>query len=146
GAAAEGLSRHVIQLVETSDRRAVKLLLELDDCIDLVMPRGGEGLIRSVMEVSRIPVLKHYKGVCHVFVDREADEEMALRICKNAKCQRPGVCNAMETLLVHRDIAPRFLPKLGELLKQRGVELRGDSTACGILPGIRAAADGDWTE
>jgi glutamate-5-semialdehyde dehydrogenase len=109
-----GLPEDAVQVVPTPERQAMEYLLELEDYIDLVIPRGGEGLIRFVVEKSRIPVIKHYKGVCHVYVDDEADLEKAIKICVNAKCQRPGVCNAMETLLVHEKIAPEFLPRLAK--------------------------------
>ncbi len=108
--AGTGIPVHAIQLVRTTEREAVLEMLKLDDSIDLIIPRGGEGLIRFVVENSRIPVIKHYKGVCHVFVDSSADIDMAVDIAFNAKVQRPGVCNSMETLLVHADIARKFLP------------------------------------
>src|SRR5207244_5922149 len=117
--------RHAIQVVPTTDREAIRELLALTQYIDLCMPRGGEGLIRAVAGCAKVPVLKHYKGVCHVYVDADADLDMAERIVVNAKCQRPGVCNAMESLLVHRDVAAQFLPKLGAALAERGVEIRG---------------------
>ena len=94
--------------------------------VDLIIPRGGESLIKAVTACARVPVIKHYKGICHVYVDKSADLTMAAAICENAKCQRPGVCNAIETLLVHRDIAAEFLPTIVDMLEQRGVELRGD--------------------
>jgi len=140
----KGLPENAIQLIRTRDRSAVKELVQLEGLIDLIIPRGGEALIRTVNEQARIPVIKHYKGVCHVFVDAEADVEMALRIVENAKCQRPGVCNAMETLLVHEDIADTFLPAAASALVKRGVELRGDQTARGILPDIGEATQEDW--
>lgn len=108
----KGLPREAIQVIPTTDRKAVELLLELEDSVDIIIPRGGEGLIRFVAEHSRIPVLKHYKGVCHVYVDEFADLNMASEICFNAKVQRPGVCNAMETMLVHEKISGDFLPPL----------------------------------
>ena len=104
----------------------MKELLQMDDAIDLVIPRGGEGLIREVARISKIPVIKHYKGICHVYIDKEADLNTALRIAFNAKCQRVSVGNAMETLLVHQSIAKKFLPAYGELLIRSGFELRGD--------------------
>lgn len=115
-----------IQVVPTTDREAIRELLSLTEYIDLCMPRGGEGLIRAVTECSKVPVIKHYKGVCHVYVDKEADLEMAEKIVLNAKVQRPGVCNAMETLLVHREVANGFLPRMAERLKEYQVEIRGD--------------------
>ncbi len=142
--AASGLPADAVQVLPMTDRGAVDVLLTQEESIDLVIPRGGEGLIRSVAEKSRIPVLKHYKGVCHVFVDAEADMEMAVNIIMNAKTQRPGVCNALEGLLVHRDIAPRFLPLVTAALTKAGVELRGCPASCVLDASIRPAADGDW--
>jgi glutamate-5-semialdehyde dehydrogenase len=121
-----GLPEGAVQLINTTDRKAVDLLLKLDSYIDLVMPRGGEGLIRRVVKVSRIPVIKHYKGICHVYVDEGADLNMAENICFNAKVQRPGVCNAMECMLVHEHAAGRFLPGMLKRLKEAGVQIRGD--------------------
>lgn len=118
-----------IQVVPTADREAIPLLLSLQQFVDLCMPRGGEGLIRAVTECSRVPVIKHYKGVCHVFVDREADLDMAEQIVFNAKCQRPSACNAMETLLVDRPIADRFLPCVSSRLAARNVEFHADETS-----------------
>jgi glutamate-5-semialdehyde dehydrogenase len=120
-----GVPETAVQVVPTTDRAAVLEMLKLEDFIDLIIPRGGEGLIRSVVENSKIPVIKHYKGVCHVFVDESADFQMAERIAYNAKVQRPGVCNSMETLLVHKDIAGTFLPLIYGRYKQAGVEVRG---------------------
>jgi glutamate-5-semialdehyde dehydrogenase len=120
---------HAIQVVPTPDREAIPALLSLTQFVDLCMPRGGEGLIRAVAECSKVPVIKHYKGVCHVFVDREADLAMAEAIVLNAKCERPAVCNAMETLLVDRNIAEKFLPKIGQRLSEFKVELRADEDA-----------------
>ncbi len=139
-----GLPAEAVQVIPTPDRRAMEYLLELEDFIDLVIPRGGEGLIRFVVEKSRIPVIKHYKGVCHVYVDEEADLEKALNICINAKCQRPGVCNAMETLLVHEKIAETFLPRLAKEYEKYGVELRGCSKTLQILPMAKLATEEDW--
>ncbi len=133
-----------IQVIATTDRAAVREMLQLEEYIDVIIPRGGEELIRAVVQESKIPVIKHYKGVCHIFVDADADIEMAERICLNAKVQRPGVCNAMETLLVHRDIADRLLPELGRKFRAAGVILRGCPKARGILPDIEAATEEDW--
>jgi len=133
-----------LQVIPVTDREAVNVLLGLDEYIDLIIPRGGEGLIRFVAENSRIPVLKHYKGVCHVFVDVSADFEMAANITMNGKTQRPGVCNATETLLVHKDIAADFLPMVGAQLTAAGVELRGCPASRAILPAIRPADESDW--
>ena len=124
-----GFPPHAIQVVPTPDREAIPALLSLTQLVDLCMPRGGEGLIRAVAECSKVPVIKHYKGVCHVFVDREADFGMAEAIVLNAKCQRPAVCNAIETLLVDRAIAGKFLPKVGQRLSEYKVELRADDEA-----------------
>jgi glutamate-5-semialdehyde dehydrogenase len=145
-----GLPDHTVIVVPTADRLAIDELLKLDELINLVIPRGGEGLIRAVVDKSRIPVIKHYKGVCHVFVDRDADTAMAEKIVVNAKCQRPGVCNAIETLLVDEAIAPRFLPQIGPVLHGKNVELRGDAKTqellTGVLPlaDIKAATEDDW--
>jgi glutamate-5-semialdehyde dehydrogenase len=142
--ASEDITPAAIQVVPTTDREAVNVLLSQEEYIDLIIPRGGEGLIRFVAENSRIPVLKHYKGVCHVFVDEDADLEMAVNIVINGKCQRPGVCNALETLLVHQDIAASFLPLVASKLIGAGVELRGCSRTKEILPDIKDAVEEDW--
>ncbi len=135
----------VIQLVPVSDRAAIDVLLEQDQYIDLVIPRGGEGLIRAVTEKSRIPVLQHYKGVCHVYVDASADARMASNIVSNAKVQRPGVCNALETLLVHQAAAPSLLPVIAEALTQSGVELRGCARTRELLGDVvLPASEADW--
>jgi glutamate-5-semialdehyde dehydrogenase len=133
-----------LQIVPITDRAAITELLKLEDCIDLIIPRGGEGLIRFVSENSRIPVIKHYKGVCHTFVDAGADLDMAERICVNAKVQRPGVCNAMETLLVHKETAAAFLPRIAQTLRGHGVELRGCPESCRLAEGIKPAGEEDW--
>jgi len=142
--AAKGLPSGALQLVGTTDRAAVTELLKQEDYIDLIIPRGGEGLIRFVSEHSRIPVIKHYKGVCHTFVDASADFDMAEKICINAKVQRPGVCNAMETLLIHRDVAAEFVPRIARVLGELGVELRGCTETCALAPGIKPAVEEDW--
>lgn len=139
-----GLPQAALQVVTTSDRNAVTELLKLEDQIDLIIPRGGEGLIRFVSENSHIPVIKHYKGVCHTYVDGAADLEMAEEICLNAKVQRPGVCNAMETLLIHADIAATFLPQVAAAMKKAGVELRGCEKACTIVRDLVPATEDDW--
>lgn len=141
-----GLKEEIVQVVPVSDRKAVNILLDQEENIDLIIPRGGEGLIRFVVENSKIPVLKHYKGVCHVFVDEDADLTMAINICFNSKVQRPGVCNAMETMLVHKSIAEEFLPMMGERFKKAGVELRGCEETRRILPDAKKAIDADWPE
>jgi glutamate-5-semialdehyde dehydrogenase len=139
-----GIPAEGIQAIPTTSREAVEEMLQLEDLIDVIIPRGGEELIRFVVSKSRIPVIKHYKGVCHVFVDASADPDMAQKIAYNAKVQRPGVCNAMETLLVHRRIAPDFLPPLAEKLKAAGVELRGCPETRRILTGVKEASEEDW--
>ncbi|MDT8341788.1 MAG: glutamate-5-semialdehyde dehydrogenase [Longimicrobiales bacterium] len=145
GLAASPLPVDAVQLVATPERAAVDLLLEQEGRIDLVIPRGGEGLIRAVTARSRIPVLQHYKGVCHVFVDAAADPERAAAIVVNAKVQRPGVCNAVETLLVHRAAVGR-LPAIAAPLLAAGVELRGCPATVAALPGVpvRPATEADW--
>ena len=133
-----------LQVIETTDRSAVLELLKLEEQIDLVIPRGGEGLIRFVSENSRIPVIKHYKGVCHTFVDASADYEQAEKICINAKVQRPGVCNAMETLLIHQDIAETFVPRIATAMRAQGVELRGCEITREFAETILPATEDDW--
>ncbi len=140
----KGLSPDALQVVPTTDRKAMEYLLELEEYIDLVIPRGGEGLIRFVTEKSKIPVIKHYKGVCHVYVDNEADLEKAIKIAVNAKCQRPGVCNAMETLLVHKEIAPKFLPRIAEEYRKYGVEIRGCPETLKYIPWAKPAKEEDY--
>lgn len=143
-AIAQGVPAGAFQLVPTGDREAVKTLLGLSQSIDLVIPRGGEGLIREVARISKIPVIKHYKGVCHVFVDKQADLKKAVSIVLNAKTQNPGVCNAMETLLVHEAIAKKFLPVMAEALISKNVEIRGCEKTRAILSGISKASEADW--
>jgi glutamate-5-semialdehyde dehydrogenase len=140
----EGLPPESVTLLPTTDRQATLVMIGLDGIVDMVIPRGGEGLIRFVAEHSKVPVIRHYKGVCHVFVDETAKPDMALDIALNAKVQRPGVCNAMETLLVDEHIAPTFLPKLGAAMSERGVELRADGRAAEYLNGVKRATDEDW--
>ncbi|MEA3361982.1 MAG: glutamate-5-semialdehyde dehydrogenase [Thermodesulfobacteriota bacterium] len=139
-----GLPQAALQVVITSDRDAVTELLKLEDQIDLIIPRGGEGLIRFVAENSRIPVIKHYKGICHTYVDADADLQMAEEVCLNAKVQRPGVCNAMETLLIHRDAAAEFLPQIVSSMRKAGVELRGCEEARKIVADLIPATEEDW--
>jgi glutamate-5-semialdehyde dehydrogenase len=141
-----GLPAKAVQVVPIRDREAVKVLLSQEEFIDLIIPRGGEGLIRFVVENSTIPVLKHYKGVCHVYIDDGADLEMAQNICFNAKVQRPGVCNSMETMLVHRSISHEFLPQMAKRFVKAGVEIRGCAETCRILPNARKAEEADWPE
>lgn len=138
------LPADAVQLVATADREAVGHLLRLDKWIDLVIPRGGESLIRRVAEEAAMPVLKHYQGNCHVYVDRAADLAMAERIIVNAKCQRPGVCNAAESLLVHADIARQWLPHIAAVLQQKGVELRGCEVTRKLAAHAVAATEADY--
>jgi len=135
-----------IQIIPITDRQAVNEMLKLEEYIDIIIPRGGEELIRAVVNQSRIPVIKHYKGVCHIFVDESADLDMAVTICMNAKTQRPGVCNAMETLLVHKKIAETFLPRVAKNLKDAGVTLKGCENTRTILSDIEEATEEDWYE
>ncbi|MBW2206870.1 MAG: glutamate-5-semialdehyde dehydrogenase [Deltaproteobacteria bacterium] len=139
-----GLPKTAVQVVPTTDRDAVKILLGMEDDVDIIIPRGGEGLIRFVAENSRIPVLKHYKGVCHIYVDEFADLEMAYEVCFNAKVQRPGVCNAMETLLVHDAIAGDFLPSMAKRLETAGVDIRGCARTLSLLSDAKPADESDW--
>ena len=139
-----GAPADAIQFVDTTDREAVAALLELDRCVDLIIPRGGEEFVRWVSGRSRVPVLKHDKGLVHVFVDASADPAMATRIALNAKTHRPSVCNALETLLVHREVAPRLLPPLAARLAEAGVELRGCPRTVALVPAARPATDADW--
>jgi len=142
----EYLPEDTVQIIPTQEREAINYMLKEEGNIDLIIPRGGEELIRFVVENSRIPVIKHYKGVCHVYVDRDADMEKALKIVINAKTQRPGVCNAMETLLVHKEIAEKFLPVAGRELIKRGVEIRGCEETRRIIPEAKPATEQDWYE
>jgi glutamate-5-semialdehyde dehydrogenase len=139
-----GLPAAAVQVIPVKEREAVKALLQQEEFIDLIIPRGGEELIRFVVTHSRIPVLKHYKGVCHVYVDEGADLAMAEEVCFNAKVQRPGVCNAMETLLVHRSEAERFLPAMARRFTASGVQLRGCERTRRLVPGAVPAVDADW--
>jgi glutamate-5-semialdehyde dehydrogenase len=139
-----GLPRDAVQLVATPDRAAVGQLLQLNKYIDLVIPRGGESLIRRVAKEATMPLLKHYQGNCHVFVDRAADLDMAERILINAKCQRPGVCNAAESLLVHREVAATFLPLIGKALRERDVEIRGCPETQRYIPEAKPAGEEDY--
>ncbi len=141
-----GLPQEAIQIFPHTEREAIREMLQLEEEIDLIIPRGGEELLRFVASHSKIPMLKHYKGVCHIFVDETADLEIATRVCLNAKVQKPGVCNAMETLLVHETVANRFLPKIGKALEKEGVELRGCPQTKKILPHIKGAREKDWFE
>jgi len=139
-----GVPEAAVSIVTTADRKAVDELLKLNDYIDLVIPRGGESLINRVAKISRIPVIKHYKGICHVYVDDWADLNMAEKICFNAKVQRPGVCNAMESMLVHRDAAVRFLPGMIKKFKEAGVQIRGCDITAKIVKGVKRATEKDY--
>jgi len=139
-----GAPADAVQFVDTTDRAAVSALLELDELVDLIIPRGGEELVRWVSRTSRVPVLKHDKGVVHLFVDADADLATAAAIAVNAKAQRPSVCNALETLLIHRDGAARLLPTLAARLTEAGVALRGCPQTVALVPGITPATDADW--
>ena len=139
-----GLSPFHVNLVTTTDYAALDFLLAQEGRIDLVIPRGGEKLIRRVVEKSRVPVIKHYQGICHVYVDKKADLKKAVAITLNAKLQRPGVCNAMETLLVHQSITGKFLPIVGDLLRKGGCEVRGDSVTCHLIPWAKRAKAADF--
>jgi glutamate-5-semialdehyde dehydrogenase len=140
----QGLHEGAVTFIDIPEREAIMEMLKLEGIIDLIIPRGGEGLIRTVSENSRIPVLKHYKGVCHVFVDRDADLNMAAEICFNAKVQRPGTCNAMETMLADESIAAGFLPKMLKRFQDAGVELRGCAKTLGIYPTIAEVKEEDY--
>ena len=144
-AEAAGLPADAVQLVDTADRAAVGHLLQLDRFISVVIPRGGEGLIRRVAAEAKMPVIKHFAGNCHVYVDATADLEMAERITVNSKCQRLGVCNAAESLVVHSAIAAEFLPRIGAALADRGIEIRADDDARKLLPGAREATEADYS-
>ena len=142
-----GLPDGVVQLIPWTDREAVKLMLKMDKYIDLVIPRGGESLIRTVVAEATMPVLKHYKGVCHLFVDARCDMKKAVDIIVNAKCSRPAVCNALETLLIDRAVLPEFASQIADALRKKGVEMRGDSEFCALVPdAVRAAEDDYYAE
>ena len=139
-----GLPDHAVQMVGTTDREAVGVLLGLPQFIDVAIPRGGKGLIERVAAEARMPVIKHFDGNCHVYVDQSADPRMAVEIVNNAKCQRMGVCNACESLLVHESVAESLLPLLAKSLQTQGVEIRGDATTCRLVTGAHAASEEDW--
>jgi glutamate-5-semialdehyde dehydrogenase len=140
-----GIIADAIQIIDLTDRAAVRAMAEMDQYIDLIIPRGGKELIETVSKLARMPIIKHFDGICHIYVDRAADLAMAENIVINAKCQRPSVCNAVETLLVHREIADTFLPSCGRALQERRVELRGDERARAILgSGVALATEEDW--
>ena len=144
GLVAAGLPEDAVQLIASTDRAVVGLLATMDEFVDVLIPRGGKGLIQRVAEEATVPVLKHLDGVCHVFIDEHADPEMAIRIADNAKTQRYSPCNTMETLLVHDRIAQRVLPALAQIYAAKSVELRGDAGARAIVPGMKAATEEDW--
>jgi glutamate-5-semialdehyde dehydrogenase len=141
--AAAGLPDHAIQLVPFTDRSSVTALCQMDQWLDVIIPRGGKGLIETVVAQARMPVIKHYDGICHVYVDAAADLEMAVSLVVNSKTQKPGVCNALETLLVHADVAETFLPMVAEALKVKGVELRGDERTRAVIDCVEATEE-DW--
>jgi len=138
------LPEEMINLISTGGRKSVRYLLSLSGYLDLVIPRGGESLIEAVVKYSRVPVIKHYKGICHTYVDKDADIEMALKVSANAKIQRPSTCNAMETLLVHKDIAGSFLPVMAEIFRKEKVEIRGCEKTRKIIPQVKEATEKDW--
>lgn len=144
-AAGAGVPDGAISILDTPDRQAVYEMLALEGILDLVIPRGGEGLMRMISEHAKVPVLKHDKGVCHTYVDRETDLGMAESICVNAKVQRPGTCNAMETLLVHQDAAGAFLPRVLSRLAEKKVEIRGCAKTRAIFPDAKPASEADWS-
>jgi glutamate-5-semialdehyde dehydrogenase len=143
-AVAAGMPDDALQMIPLTDRQAIFALLKMEKCVDLVVARGGEEFIRTVVEHSRIPVIKHDKGLCHIYIDNAADLVMAAKVAFNAKVQRPGVCNAVETLVVHRDVASSFLPPFCDQLKDAGVEVRGCPETLGIVPWAIAASEDDW--
>lgn len=145
GGETKGMPENCIQLIPTIDRDAVKVMCQMTDYLDLIIPRGGESLIRAVMEMAHVPVIKHYTGVCHTYVDVSATLSMAWKIAENAKCQRPGVCNAMETLLVHKEVADEFLPKMAEIYDKNRVEIRGDVQTCKLIETAKPATEEDWS-
>ena len=139
-----GIPEAALSLIPFTEREGVLEMLKQEESIDLIIPRGGESLIRFVVENSRIPVIKHYKGVCHIFVDQSADFDKAEQIIVNSKTQRPGVCNALETLLIHKDVAAEFIPRIAATLSALGVELRGDDAFCRLAPAATPATEEDW--
>jgi glutamate-5-semialdehyde dehydrogenase len=143
--AAAGAPDHAVQLIPFTDRESVAVLAGMDKWLDLIIPRGGKGLIETVVSLARMPVIKHYDGICHLFVDANADQAMAVALTIDSKTQKCGVCNALETLLVHRDLAAEFLPKVAAALRAKNVELRGCDRSRAILTDIAAATEEDWT-
>ena len=145
GLTAADLPETAVQVIETTDRAAVGELITLQNYVDVIVPRGGKGLIERISNDARVPVIKHLDGVCHVYIDDHADRDKAINIADNAKTQRYGTCNTMETLLVHRAIAEKILPALCPVYLEKGVELRGDAAACAIVPQISLATETDWS-
>ena len=145
GLAAAGLPADAVQVVETADRAAVGELITMTEYVDIIVPRGGKGLIERLMRESKIPMIKHLDGICHVYIDADADMAMAVAVADNAKTQRYGTCNTMETLLVHAAIAPYVLPRIGKVLGDKGVELRGDAASMKLVPGMKPATEEDWS-
>jgi glutamate-5-semialdehyde dehydrogenase len=143
-AAGAGIPDGAISIIEMIDREGVRHLAEAQGLVDLIIPRGGKSLIKAVVDVAKVPVIKHYEGNCHVYVDEFANQDDALKIIINAKTQRPGVCNAAETLLVHHNIAQAFLPRVAESLRAKGVELRGCAESRAIVRDMREATEDDW--
>ena len=141
-----GLSKEIVQVIETTDRAAVGALITLNEYVDIIVPRGGKGLIERITKEATIPMIKHLDGVCHVFVDKDADLDKAIKIADNAKTQRYGTCNTMETLLVHRSVADAFLPKICAIYEEKGVELRGDDSVCALVKNTSRATEQDWYE
>lgn len=139
-----GAPEHAIQLIPFTDRESVSIMAKMDQWLDLIIPRGGAGLIEAVVSQARMPVIKHYDGICHLYVDASADLEMAIQLTDNSKIQKPGVCNALETLLVHGSVADDFLPKVAECLAEKNVELRGCERTRSVLPAAKAASNEDW--
>jgi glutamate-5-semialdehyde dehydrogenase len=142
---ASGAPEHAVQLIPFTDRESVAAMAQMDQWLDLIIPRGGKGLIETVVSLARMPVIKHYDGICHLFVDKAADLEMAVALTVNAKTQKCGVCNALETLLVHRDAATTFLPMAAAALREKGVELRGCSRTRAALTDVAVATEEDWS-
>ncbi|MCI5143011.1 MAG: glutamate-5-semialdehyde dehydrogenase, partial [Candidatus Electrothrix sp. ATG1] len=141
---AHAVPKEAVQVIPVTDRYGVNAMLTQEDFVDVIIPRGGEGLIRFVTENSSIPVLKHYKGVCHLYIDESGDIDTGIQIAMNGKTQRPGVCNALEGMLVHKEVAERFLPAAAKELLAAGVELLGCEQSCTLVPEIKPAADADW--
>lgn len=141
-----GLPETAVQVIETTDRAAVGELITMQDDVDVIIPRGGKGLIERIAKEARVPVIKHLDGVCHVYIDEQADIDKAIRIADNAKTQRYGTCNTMETLLIHRAIMDKVLPALSKIYMEKGVDLRGDGAACSKMPQMKAATEQDWHE